>query len=114
MDSWNRISAGICFSFVLLVFGLPLRAQEFTPVELADMVKSAYAGCMRTQTKLPANAGAPFELIQKYCACSANRTAARTTRAEVDAYQANSKMASAAMIAKAQQIGIECRAELAH
>lgn len=85
--------------------------QEFTQAELDDMVKSGYAGCLRTQMKLPANEGAPIELIQKYCSCTANRAAVRTTRAEVDAYQVN-KVASPDMIEKAYQIGMECRADL--
>lgn len=101
-------------SLALLLIGSMLCAQEFTPAEIDDMIKSGYAGCLRTQIKLPANEGAPIELIQKYCECTAKRTAARTTRAEVDAYQANDKLASAAMITKAHQIGIECRAELVH
>jgi hypothetical protein len=108
----SRLSA-IVVSLALLPISSMLCAQDFTPVENDDMIKSGYAGCLRTQMKLPANEGAPLELIQKYCACTAKRTAARITRAEVDAYQANNKLASAAMIAKAQQIGIECRAELA-
>jgi hypothetical protein len=64
-------------------------AQEFTPRELEDMVKSGFAGCMKTQLNLSANAGAPRSLVEEYCRCTAHKLAARTTRAECQAEIAN-------------------------
>ena len=77
------------------------------------MVKSAFAGCMRTQINHPDNAGADHALLQKYCRCTAHKLVARTTRAEVEAYKQNNELANAAMIAKSHRIGQECRAEIA-
>lgn len=91
----------------------PAHSQEFTPVELADMVKSAFSGCMRSQLQNPNNAGASRELIQKYCACTANKIAARTTRSDVQNYEDAAGLANEQMIAKSHKIGVECRAELA-
>jgi hypothetical protein len=88
-------------------------AQDFSPAELADMVKSAYSGCMRSQLQNPNNAGASRDLIEKYCACTANKTASRSTRSDVAKYEANKGLASEELISRAHEIGIECRAELA-
>jgi hypothetical protein len=87
--------------------------QEFTPDELEDMVKSAFSGCMKTQLNHPDNAGADRSILQAYCRCTAHKTAARTTRREVDEFKKNDKLAHATMIAKSHQIGQECRTEIA-
>jgi hypothetical protein len=47
-----------------------------------------------------------------YCRCFAHRMAARTTRAEIGGWERNNKLADASMIAKVQQIGRECQAEI--
>jgi hypothetical protein len=100
----------------IAAFSLPslsVRAQDFSPSELAGMVKSAYSGCMQSQLQNPKNAGATRDLIEKYCACSANKTASRATRSDVEKYDANKGLANEELITRAYQIGMECRAELA-
>lgn len=88
-------------------------AEDFTPYELEDMVKSGFAGCMKTQLGLAANAGASRELIEEYCRCTANKLAARATRAEFDEMTRNNGLVTETLVVKAREIGLECREELA-
>jgi len=111
-----RLFMALPAAVTVLVFCLLARsasAQDFSPAELAGMVKSAYSGCMRSQLQNPNNAGATRELIEKYCVCTANRTASRSMRSDIAKYEANKGLASEELIARAHEIGIECRAELA-
>src|SRR3954447_21213287 len=99
---------------IALTILLPAAAsgQTFTPPEPGDLVKFAFAGCTRTQLSHPDNAGADVKLLEQYCRCTANRMTAQMSRAEVQTYEANNKLATEALMAKAHRIGLECRQEI--
>jgi hypothetical protein len=87
-------------------------AQAITPAERADAVRSGYASCMRGQLARPQNAQARIELLEKYCACNANKMAARLTRQDLSEFEGNKGLANERMITLAEAVGNECKTEL--
>jgi hypothetical protein len=102
---------GFLITAILLV-PFTAMAQTLTPAERADAVRSGYAGCMRGQMAKIENAQAYIELIEKYCVCFANKTAARIKSQDLSEFEGNKGLANERMIASAEDIGKECKAEL--
>src|SRR5687768_5348453 len=102
------------FPVVVLTFPTmcSVSAQEYSPHEIARGVKIAFASCMNAQRKNPDNVGAPEALLQDYCRCFANKMTARLRRADIAAFERNNELATEDMVAKAQQAGRECQAEI--
>jgi hypothetical protein len=87
-------------------------AQPITAAERNDAIRSGFAGCMRSQIAKIENAQAYTQLIEKYCACFANKQAARLTRQEMSEFEGNKGLPNEHMITFAENIGNECKAEL--
>lgn len=97
---------------IIAAYSAAAVAQEFTPFEIEDMIKSGFASCFTAQLKNPANDGASQDLLRKYCQCSAHKMAARATRAETEAH-VRGELLTSAQIKKIQAIGRECQQEIA-
>jgi hypothetical protein len=52
-----------------LVMPFAATAQTITPTQQADVVRAAFAGCVRSQFAKMENAQASIEIIEKYCVC---------------------------------------------
>jgi hypothetical protein len=102
---------GYLIAAVLLV---PFAAMAQTPKERANTARVGYASCVSEfKAGLKANnTQYPIQLMEKYCACTANKIATRIGPQDVAEFNANKGLIYESLAARMEDISNECITEL--
>jgi hypothetical protein len=85
-------------------------AQEFTPTEMEEMIKSMNLGCVHEQLQRPENQDLGVGLIANYCRCFSELFVYRATRTEMGEIQKFGMRAK--NFEKINKIYAECKARV--